>query len=161
MQQDGNGKAKNDSGEIEFKNPYLVVGFDNLILYGEFHEGGDHFLFIGQDSDGLVPKTFEEMYPMFATPTIQNGTNTKANTTGISLGGRFDDSETRVDITKVNNTGIGLGSRFDDSETRFDITKVPLAAMSTPPPLIRQSKPSSGQTASRSDTPGGLVSKDF
>lgn len=50
-------KEKNnwDSTEMIFTNAYLVVGFDNLLLYGEMQDDYDTIIIIQQDSDGLSP----------------------------------------------------------------------------------------------------------
>lgn len=55
-----------DSSEIQFANPYLVVGVENLLWYGEILDSWDQTVIIDQESDGERPRTFEEMYPMLA-----------------------------------------------------------------------------------------------
>lgn len=42
-----------DSTEMVFSNPYLIVGVENLLLYGELHDGEDIVAIVEQDSDGL------------------------------------------------------------------------------------------------------------
>lgn len=55
-----------DSSEVELLNPYLIVGVDNLLMYGEILDGLDIILVIDQESDGEKPPTFEELFPEIA-----------------------------------------------------------------------------------------------
>lgn len=52
-----------DSSEIEFLNPYLIVGVENLLWYGEILDNLDITVIIDQESDGEKPLTFQEMFP--------------------------------------------------------------------------------------------------
>lgn len=85
-----------DSTEIIFTNPYLIIGVENLLLYGEFHDEMDIKIIIQQDSDGLEPYPsipFDESNATSSvngtapnqlsnnTTTIKNGMNTGFNTT--------------------------------------------------------------------------------
>lgn len=54
-----NGDDDVDSTEIIFTNPYLIVGVENLLFYGEFHDEEDVIIVIEQGSDGLEPKFLE------------------------------------------------------------------------------------------------------
>lgn len=55
-----------DSSEIEFLNPYLIVGVENLLWYGEILDNMDITVIIDQESDGEEPLTFEKMFPELA-----------------------------------------------------------------------------------------------
>lgn len=44
-----------DSSEIKFMNPYLILGVENIVLYGEFQNKKNIKMFVEQDSDGLLP----------------------------------------------------------------------------------------------------------
>lgn len=52
-----------DSTEVIFTNPYLIVGVENLLLYGEFHDDEDLKIIIQQDSDGLEPYPWNQAIP--------------------------------------------------------------------------------------------------
>lgn len=51
-----------DSTEILFSNPYLIVGVENLLFYGEIHDEADIIIVIDQSSDGLKSKLAQNMY---------------------------------------------------------------------------------------------------
>lgn len=59
------GQTKNDdadSTEIVFTNPYLIVGVENMLLYGEFQDDQDILIVIEQQSDGLEPYPWDRLY---------------------------------------------------------------------------------------------------
>lgn len=73
-----------DSSEIDFLNPYLIVGVENLLWYGEILDNSDITVIIDQGSDGQKPRTFEEMYPMFVPPATTVAPNVSTSTTTTS-----------------------------------------------------------------------------
>lgn len=108
-------KDEDDSAEIVFTNSYLIVGVENLIIYGEFKDDMHITTFVGQDSDGLAPRTFDEMYPMRA-----NSTNSTMN----------NNNNVTLQSNAENKTGTPLWSRTT-------IKTIELLPTSTSPPLIR------------------------
>lgn len=64
-----------DSTEIIFTNPYLIVGVENLLFYGEFHDDEDIKIVIDQGSDGLESKFVGNWYSQQPVETNRNSTN--------------------------------------------------------------------------------------
>lgn len=78
-----------DSSEMIFLNEYLVVGVENLLMYGELLDGKDIRIIIDQDSDGLGPVQLQ-MISINATDLAINQTSTfnqtvVTNTTQVPL----------------------------------------------------------------------------
>lgn len=55
---------EDDSTEIVFSNSYLIVGVENLLLYGEFHDDKDIMMIIDQECDGLDPYEWQYLDPI-------------------------------------------------------------------------------------------------
>lgn len=113
------GKSKSDdadSTEIIFTNPYLIVGVENMLLYAEFQDEQDIFIFMEQDSDGLEPYPWNRWYP---TLVEQNATSSTNETTQIP---NAEQTTIAIDITTEINTTT--------QQTMADsTTKVPLAPL--------------------------------
>lgn len=83
-----------DSTEVQFTDSYLIVGVENLLLYGEFHDDEDIKIIIQQDSDGLTPYPwntipYDEPNATSAgngTAPIQNQFSNSTMSTGLSNG---------------------------------------------------------------------------
>lgn len=55
---------EDDSTEIVFSNSYLIVGVENLLLYGEFHDDKDIMIIIDQECDGIDPYEWQYLDPI-------------------------------------------------------------------------------------------------
>lgn len=62
-----------DSTEIIFTNPYLIVGVENLLLYGELHDEDNIKIIIQQDSDGLEPLPLNQPFDGLIATSAVNG----------------------------------------------------------------------------------------
>lgn len=68
-----------DSTEIIFTNPYLIVGVENVLFYGEFHDDEDTMIFIDQGSDGLEPVQISQQPNYYADANLTSSITTTAN----------------------------------------------------------------------------------
>lgn len=73
--------------KFRFTNPYLIVGVENLLLYGEMHDDKDIKIIIQQDSDGLEPYPWNQPAPNGpvngTAPTQDQSSNNTISTTTI------------------------------------------------------------------------------
>lgn len=76
-QKKGNDDA--DSTEIIFTNPYLIVGVENVLFYGEFHDDEYTMIFIDQGSDGLEPLQPSQQPNYYADANLTSSTPTNNN----------------------------------------------------------------------------------
>lgn len=130
-----------DSSEIEFMNPYLIVGVENLLWYGEILDNLDITVIFDQESDGEKPRTFEERYPMLAqttttttvtpivTPTNATTTPSPNQSNNVAMAAIFstlfsNNTTTRPPLDTTSRTPLAPIPEESSKSTR-----VPLAAM--------------------------------
>lgn len=110
-----------DSTEIVFTNPYLIVGVESLLLYGEFHDSEDIKIIIQQDSDGLEPYPWNQWTP------IDEPNATSANQTAPVQ--NQSPSNNEITTTTIKNT-VNTETVSTTSTSNVDTTtSVPLASM--------------------------------
>lgn len=116
-----------DSSEIEFMNPYLIVGVENLLWYGEILDNLDITVEIDQESDGEKPRTFEERYPMLAqmlTTTIAPNVSPTNVTTTPSPNQLKNDTMAAIFSTLFSNASDTKMMPLDTS-TRTPLAPIP------------------------------------
>lgn len=115
-----------DSTEIVFTNPYLMVGIENMLLYGEFQDGQHIFIVIEQDSDGLEPYAWNQWNPIVDTnSTSLNNETTTSIATGQPTTAANDSHDTKLETIKIDMESTPTIQSTDTNST----TSVPLAPL--------------------------------
>lgn len=137
-----------DSSEIDFLNPYLIVGVENLLWYGEILDGFDITVIIDQESDGLKPRTFEELYPMFAEPpTTTAAPNVSTSTTTSTTTSRMHPLNSVTMAALLPNLNSSTTTTPLETTTRTPLAPIPEeSSISTSTSVPLAAKPNAEET---------------
>lgn len=122
-----------DSTEIVFINPNLIVGVENMVMYGEFQDEQDIVIIMEQGSDGLDPYPWDPMYALWYPNATSINENVTMNATSVEQTTASNDSHL-VTTTEIN-TYISTSSIKTDTQSSTTDTNtmpiVPLAPLPT------------------------------
>ncbi|XP_031628411.1 transcription factor mef2A-like [Contarinia nasturtii] len=119
-----------DSTEIIFTNPYLIVGVENMLMYGEFQDEQDITIIMEQDADGEDPYPWDPMYSLW----YPNATSTNENQSNLTS---VEQTTISIPMTTNVNTLSTTTIKTDIQSTAMPIstnttTLVPLASYPAP-----------------------------
>lgn len=112
-----------DSTEIIFTNPYLIVGVENLLLYGEFHDDADIKIVIQQESDGYEP------YPWNQPNLFDEVSHATSGNSTMPLQNQPTHNETKImnnEMSTTTTTEIASTTLLSIVDTSTKVPSIPL-----------------------------------